>query len=82
MVKVKEGEKMGKKWDRCEHCNGNTKCDCGECRVYIGEGYSSFTKGICIVCGGQGGQYINENTGLPYDSSDNYPDYDQGRKRR
>ena len=57
---------MSRTWDRCEHCRGKTKCDCGDCRVYIGSGYDNYTEGICTVCGGTGGQYKGE-------SNNNYP---------
>jgi len=71
---------MSKEWDRCDHCRGTSKCDCGMCRVYIGSGYEKFTSGPCTVCGGEGGRYIDADTGRPINDYSSGSSHDERRR--
>ncbi len=33
---------MAKEWNRCSHCEGRTRCDCGDCRVFWGQGMTDM----------------------------------------
>jgi hypothetical protein len=50
-------------WDRCLHCNGSTKCSCGKCCVFLGEGYDHYREGPCTECNGKGGEWRYTDTG-------------------
>lgn len=56
-----------KEWDKCKHCKGSGHCGCGDCRVYEGSGYSTWRFGICLVCKGEGGKWIDAMTGQPFE---------------
>ncbi|NQU84027.1 MAG: hypothetical protein HQ536_04945 [Parcubacteria group bacterium] len=72
---------MSAKWDQCVHCSGRSKCSCGSCRIYLGNGYDKWTDGTCTVCDGEGGRYIDRETGHPEDSY-GYGNNSGGGRRR
>lgn len=59
-------------WDKCFHCDGNGKCDCGSCRVFLGEGYDNYVKGSCTTCGGEGGTWRYKDDGTKVDEGSSY----------
>lgn len=75
---------MSKEWRKCPHCNGNTTCGCGTCRVYLGDGYDNWERGVCSVCHGERGWYVDKNTGrrLDGDNDDEGNNSDRDSRRR
>ena len=62
---------MPKEWSKCSSCGGDGKCGCGSCRVIMGSNYNNWAAGFCNHCNGQGGRYVNSETGQPFHPLDN-----------